>query len=244
MSEQNPKISVITVCYNAANTIKDTILSVLNQTYNNIEYIIIDGNSTDGTLDIIREYSERIAYIVSEPDRGIYDAMNKGIKIASGNWINFMNAGDSYYSDHVLEQITNYMSNNNSLYYGDAWVNSIKKRYWGKFTSIKLSIGNICHQSIFYPTIYLHKNPFDINYKIFADYVLNLKGWRTLEFVYMPLIICNYEFNDGISFTQEKSDMLFNRDKNKLIIDSCGYISWLIGIVYRFLLICKKKICK
>ena len=99
------KISVVTVCYNAADTIERTMLSVLNQTYHDIEYIIIDGGSTDGTVDIIRKYADKIAYWVSEPDKGIYDAMNKGIKVATGEWINFMNAGDYYYSNEVLKNV-------------------------------------------------------------------------------------------------------------------------------------------
>ena len=87
----DPLISIVTVSYNAVATIEQTILSVINQTYPNIEYIIIDGGSKDGTIDIIRKYADQIAYWVSEPDEGIYDAMNKGIKIATGEWINFMN---------------------------------------------------------------------------------------------------------------------------------------------------------
>ena len=82
-----PIISVITVCYNVASTIEKTMLSVLNQTYKNLEYIIIDGNSTDGTVDIIKKYAERLTFWISEPDKGIYDAMNKGIKLATGKWI-------------------------------------------------------------------------------------------------------------------------------------------------------------
>lgn len=95
--KNNPLISVVTVSYNAVGTIEQTLLSVINQTYPNIEYIIIDGGSTDGTVDIIKKYADEIVYWISEPDKGIYDAMNKGIKKANGEWINFINAGDSYY---------------------------------------------------------------------------------------------------------------------------------------------------
>jgi glycosyltransferase involved in cell wall biosynthesis len=89
-----PKISVITICYNAVDLIEKTILSVLHQSYDNIEYIIIDGNSTDGTVDIIQKYANQLAYWISEPDGGIFDAMNKGLDHATGEWVNFMNAGD------------------------------------------------------------------------------------------------------------------------------------------------------
>jgi glycosyltransferase involved in cell wall biosynthesis len=88
--QNNPLVTIVTVSYNVVSTIERTILSVVNQTYSNIEYIIIDGGSTDGTVDIIKKYMDKIAYWVSEPDKGIYDAMNKGILMAKGQWINFM----------------------------------------------------------------------------------------------------------------------------------------------------------
>lgn len=99
------KVSVITVCYNAEKEIERTIKSVLSQTYTNLEYIIVDGNSSDKTMEIVLHYSENITKIVSEPDKGIYDAMNKGIKMANGEWVIMMNAGDEFASNSVLDKI-------------------------------------------------------------------------------------------------------------------------------------------
>ena len=98
-----PKISIITVSYNAVATIEQTILSVINQTYENIEYIIIDGGSTDGTIDIIKKYKDKISYWVSEQDNGIYDAMNKGIDVATGDYIQFLNADDCLVNKEIIK---------------------------------------------------------------------------------------------------------------------------------------------
>ena len=119
MERNNPLISVVTVSYNAVSVIEQTIFSVINQTYPNVEYIIIDGGSTDGTVDIIKKYADKITYWVSEPDKGIYDAMNKGIELATGEWINFMNAGDSFYSFSILELIFGQTIFSNDIIYGD-----------------------------------------------------------------------------------------------------------------------------
>ena len=103
--EDKPLISIITVVFNGEKYLEQTIQSVINQTYDNVEYIIIDGGSTDGTVDIIKKYEGQIDYWISEEDDGIYDAMNKGINLASGEWINFMNAGDIFYDEKVLNTI-------------------------------------------------------------------------------------------------------------------------------------------
>lgn len=105
MAEKNHKITVVTVCYNAVNEIEKTIRSVLSQTYPDKEYIVIDGGSTDGTVDIIRKYADRIDYWISEPDGGIYEGMTKGIEHATGDYINFMNAGDLFFDNHVLDEV-------------------------------------------------------------------------------------------------------------------------------------------
>lgn len=104
-SESQPLITVVTVVYNAESTLEQTILSVINQTYDNVEYILVDGASTDGTLDIIKKYEDKVDYWVSEPDKGIYDAMNKGINLASGDYIALLNADDWYELD-VCETVS------------------------------------------------------------------------------------------------------------------------------------------
>lgn len=101
----HPKISVVTVCYNAEKDLEKTILSVINQTYDNIEYIVIDGGSNDGTLSLLNRYAIKIDKIVSEPDNGIFDAMNKSLALVSGRWVLFMNAGDLFFNNYVCENI-------------------------------------------------------------------------------------------------------------------------------------------
>ena len=131
------KISIITVCYNSDKTISDCIDSVLSQTYKDIEFIIIDGGSTDNTLNILKSYSYGISNIISEPDNGIYDAMNKGISIATGHIIGFLNSDDTYSSNNILSTINSVFNQHTNLdvCYGDicyvSRTNPNKKvRYW------------------------------------------------------------------------------------------------------------------
>lgn len=114
------KITVVTVCRNAADCIEPTLRSVVEQTYPDIEYIVIDGASTDGTLDIVKRYSDRIAKIVSEPDKGIYDAMNKAIRLAKGEYINFMNAGDTFTSPTAVAEVAERIAPGCDVVYGDS----------------------------------------------------------------------------------------------------------------------------
>lgn len=123
MSEKNIKISVITVCLNASNCIQQTLTSVTEQNYPNLEYIVIDGCSTDGTQEIINSYKNRITNIISENDEGIYDAMNKGIKIATGDYIIMMNAGDRFFSSSTISEAVKRMQDTDTdVYFGDSIV--------------------------------------------------------------------------------------------------------------------------
>lgn len=151
-----PKVSIITVVYNGIEFLEETIKSVISQTYPNIEYIIVDGGSKDGTLDIIKKYEAHISKWISEPDKGIYDAMNKGIDLATGDWQNFLNAGDSFVDNNVLEKIFTTNLENITLVYGDIIairengqklnVNAIELK---DDNSIKKGM-KVCHQAIFY----------------------------------------------------------------------------------------------
>lgn len=176
-------LSVITVVLNCVQTIEKTIKSVVNQEVEGVEYIVIDGGSTDGTLDIIRKYSDRIAYWVSEPDQGIYDAMNKGIMRATGEWVSFINANDWYEQD-VFKRFVSYMKESSSeLLYG-----KVKKIYHNKkdgYIGIyketnpeEIHAENLyCHQGLFIKrTMFDLIGLYDCKYKILADYDWILKA--------------------------------------------------------------------
>ncbi|MGV3556963.1 glycosyltransferase family 2 protein [Larkinella arboricola] len=130
------KVTIITVVFNGAATIRDTIESVLNQTYPNIEYIVIDGKSTDNTADIVRSYGSRITRFVSEPDKGLYDAMNKGLRLATGDIVGFINSDDYYKHNQVIEKAVRFFENTDcDAVYGDIiYVNPLNTekidRYW------------------------------------------------------------------------------------------------------------------
>ncbi|WP_455668384.1 glycosyltransferase family 2 protein [Phocaeicola sp.] len=200
----NPLISVITVSYNAASTIEQTILSVINQTYSNIEYIIIDGGSTDGTVDIIKKYADKITYWVSEPDKGIYDAMNKGIVAATGEWINFMNSGDRFYSDNVLNSVFARIikCNDADIIYGDRIAEFSFASFYQKpnMLSGMTSSFPIFHQATFVLRKLSNQNLFNTSYSISADYDFFYKMYlKKKQFVYMNIPIAICEIGSGIS---------------------------------------------
>ncbi|WP_455673672.1 glycosyltransferase family 2 protein [Phocaeicola sp.] len=144
-----PLLSIVTVCYNSIAEIEKTILSVINQTYPNIEYIIIDGGSTDGTVNLIKKYANKITCWVSEPDNGIYDAMNKGIHIAKGEWINFMNSGDVFVDCNVLENVfLNKYDFNITFLYSDYFVHNYRNKI--RLKKADRETGILLHQSVIY----------------------------------------------------------------------------------------------
>ena len=105
MKQKTPTLSIITICYNIKDEIERTCKSIVNQTWQDFEWIVVDGGSTDGTVDILKKYQKKMSVFISEPDKGIYNAMNKGIKLAKGKWLNFMNGGDCFATKDVLEKV-------------------------------------------------------------------------------------------------------------------------------------------
>lgn len=191
-------ISIITVSYNAVKTIEQTISSVVNQSYPDIEYIIIDGGSTDGTVDIIKKYEDRIAYWVSEPDGGIYDAMNKGIKVATGDYIQIIGADDCLINEVVIADVVSEIKNKEAdLYcYGVIGVDEValKEKYLG---NRYVRHGNPKYTMIPHPGMFVNsslylKFPLDNSYKIAADYKFFLQCYFdhsvVLSYFDMPVV--------------------------------------------------------
>ena len=227
--ENNPLISVVTVSYNAVSTIEQTILSVINQTYPNIEYVIIDGESTDGTVDVIKKYADRITYWVSEPDKGIYDAMNKGMGISTGDFLIFIGADDLFYTTDVIKNIVAKIKEMNVIYYGNVIFKGVGKKYLGKFNKIKWATTNISHQAIFYPRQVYIKYVYNTQYNLIL-----LK--EKVKFVYINEVITLY---DMTGFSANNCDEAFRKDYCNLLLNSVGAFAYYIGRCIRCLYLIK-----
>ena len=185
-------ISIVMVTFNASNCVELTVQSILNQDYSDYEYIVMDGGSTDGTIDILSQYKHKFAYLVSEPDYGIYDAMNKAIDRANSEWIIFMNAGDSFTNNHVLSDVFSVNHEEADVIYGD----SVGLYSWGcahlnaRFFSDNDINLPFCHQSTLVRTKWMKKYKFDLKYKVAADYNffhrLYIEG-KSFEYINIPI---------------------------------------------------------
>lgn len=229
--EKNIKVSIAIVCFNSSDTIEESIISVINQTYKNIEFIVIDGKSTDGTLDILDKYKSSISVIVSEPDNGIYDAMNKALHIASGEFIMFLGSDDHLMSFNIIEKIVSFMTDSNSIYYGNVFRNSRNDIYKGAFDKFKLSLENICHQSIFYPKAVYKKNFYNTDFKVYADYYYNLTLYPRYSFIYVPLTISYY---NCCGFSSAVKDEKFQKIVDSYVKKQFGLVAFLLRKIYNF----------
>lgn len=212
--------SIITINYNNADGLRRTIESVVGQTYDNYEYIVVDGGSTDGSLDVINEYTKYISYWVSERDDGIYHAMNKGVAFAHGNYSIFMNSGDCFYDKYVLG-IIDKMHLNEDIVVGKVAVKEhgvvISPQPQGELTFYHLYSGSIPHQGSFIKTDLLRKFPYDENLKISSD-------WK---FFVQTLILdnCSVRFIDeyvamyDLNGFSSDNPQLMREEKEKILME-------------------------
>jgi len=226
------KITIITVCWNSAKTIEKTIQSVANQTYRNIEYIVIDGASTDSTMSIVEKYKDVVDISMSEKDRGLYDAMNKGIRMASGDYIGIINADDTFSTNDVIESVANFLrSNNVDACLGDIVQHredgKIVRRYnAANWTPKKLKIGFMPP----HPGIFFRKGLFDelgyysLDFRIAADYELIIRfflknniSWRYSKIVTHNMLIGGISSSGWASYKKVTEEIIKGLRMNGLV---------------------------
>lgn len=238
---KNPLVSVITVCFNAEKSILMTMDSVLGQTYPFLEYILIDGGSSDRTLSLIEEKKPLFEakgirlVVVSEPDRGIYDAMNKGLSYSKGDWINFMNAGDRFADSRVLEDLFKTdIQPSEQVIYGD----TILHLQFGDVTMLPKPIGYMrkkmafCHQSTLVAGDLMRREKFDLHYRLAADYAFFYRYYQQGgHFRYIHRTIAWYESEEGAS---SKNRLQVNREYAR-IQGKADRLSWKLWFVFKVL---------
>lgn len=218
------RVTVATVCFNCENTIEETIKSVLSQTYEDIEYIIIDGDSKDDTMQIVRAYeANNKMVVVSEPDKGLYDAMNKAADMATGQYILYMNSGDLFADKHAVENVAPFLKDNYELVYGNV-IRCRKdgehlEKYHGYKKDLRMALQGrmMCHQSIFTRTDVMRKYRFDLSFSITADYdfVLRLMhDKKTLK--YVDVTVSKVDSIEGISSLVSNMDKMREQDDKSL----------------------------
>ena len=229
----HPKFSIITVTYNAGAVLEDTIQSVITQTYRNVEYIIVDGGSKDHTLDIINRYREHIHTLVSEPDKGLYDAMNKGIRLATGDYLCFLNAGDELHEDDTLQLMVHSITGTElpDVLYGETAIVDEEGHFlrmrrlsapenlnWKSFKDVML----LCHQA-FFPRRELAE-PYDLRYRFSADFdwcIRIMKKSHTLHNTHLTLI--DY-LNEGVTTRNHRASL---HERFRIMCRHYGYLSTL-----------------
>lgn len=226
-----PKFSVITVCYNAEATLEDTIQSVISQTYHHVEYIIVDGASKDRTMDIVNRYRERISVVVSEPDKGLYDAMNKGIRLATGDYLCFLNAGDSFHEDDTLQQMVHSIHTLQlpDVLYGETELVDHEGHFlrmrrlqapehltWKSFRQGML----VCHQAFFARRDLVM--PYDLRYRFSADFdwcIKIMKQSKVLHNTHLTLI--DY-LSEGMTTRNHKASL---KERFRIMVRHYGWAS-------------------
>jgi glycosyltransferase involved in cell wall biosynthesis len=214
-----PLVSVITPVFNASETLTETIESVINHSYGNIEFILVDGLSTDGTVEIIQNAARRHRMIrwIGEKDNGAYDAMNKGLEMSKGDWVYFLGADDTLYNESVFRELFDegYLSQDR-VFYGNviidgetAWAKD-QEVYAGEFDLPKFLKRNICHQAVFYPRHVVKKAGFfNTDYIVCSDWDYNMRCYAMQPFIYVDKIIARFR---GGGLSSVKKETVFGKE--------------------------------
>lgn len=204
------KLSIITINYNNFDGLQKTMQSVFSQSFKDFEYIVIDGGSDDGSKELIEQNSSKITYWVSESDNGIYHAMNKGIKKAKGDYVFFLNSGDTFYNDAVLQQIVNSFTSKKDIYYGNVMIN--KDESYVKTFPKELSFGFFFQQTITHQAVFVKRELFDTVFyfneslKFVSDweYLINAICKYNANYEYVDVIVSNYDLLGVSSLNSSK----------------------------------------
>jgi glycosyltransferase involved in cell wall biosynthesis len=214
----NPLYSIIIPTYNSESSLKETLDSILEQSFADFEIVLMDGGSKDHTIAVAESYNDIRLKIYSEPDKGIYDAMNKGITRSSGQWLYFIGSDDCLHTAdvlqkvyHQLEKIKNNVLYGNVIIKGDAGWAKDGQIYNGRYTLQRLLRGNICHQAIFYRRSFLIDNKliYNLKYPIVADWDFNIQCRLKTSFTYLDIIVALFNAG-GISTGITNSDPFLN----------------------------------
>ncbi|MEP6613428.1 MAG: glycosyltransferase family 2 protein [Mucilaginibacter sp.] len=210
-NNRQPLVSVVTVTYNAAQTLPQLVESIRQQKSNDIEFVVVDGNSTDNTIDILKANNDIVDFWISEPDNGIYDAMNKSLKYFKGQWVVFLGADDLLMDDFL--KMVAILKDPTTIYYGN--VIFYGKPFYKVYDDYYLTKLNICHQAIFYPRAVFEKYQYDLQYKVYADYHLNLRCWHDPKFKFEHKDYLVASFPEG-GFSTYTKDPVFENDRDML----------------------------
>jgi len=232
--ERPPLLSVITAVYNGDATLERAITSVVSQVCARMEFIIIDGGSTDCSIDLLRKYENSIDYWISEDDKGIYDALNKGIALATGEWLYFLGADDALADVNVLNAIFSQQYDSKFLY-GDVVYGNTGRIYGGGFTKRMLTKENICQQGIFYHVdLFKILGNFDLKYPLLADWVFNMRAFALsgTKPTHLNVIVAEYSLAGA---SNRIIDVAFAKDRFALINKYLGFSYYLLAIFYQLI---------
>ncbi len=231
-SHITPLFSIITVTYHAESVLEETILSVVSQTYHNIEYIIVDGASKDRTLSIVNKYRDKIQAVVSEPDKGLYDAMNKGLKMAKGEYVCFLNAGDTFHEDDTLQLIVHQLNKSNVLpdvIYGETALVDAQRHFvrmrrlqtpdtlnWKSFRQGML----VCHQAFIAKRAVAET--YDLNYRFSADFDWCIRVMKKASLLHNTRLTLIDYLDEGMTTKNRKASL---KERFRIMAKHYGYIS-------------------